>query len=80
MQNETPQQKASRLGIPLIVPIERIIPDQDTLKESGKYKDAMLSQIAKPIAICGGCGKEITQQDAKNPCGANNCPFGYLTN
>lgn len=78
MSEETPQEKARRMGIPLIAPIDRIIPKRDNPATDKSFRDAMLEHLSKPVAICGGCGKEMLPQDAKSPCGRQDCPFGYI--
>jgi hypothetical protein len=71
---ETPQEKAKRLGVPLIPKpfpiINKPLPDYKDLQ---KFK----SQIMKVVAICGSCSRELRINE-KHPCGRGDCPFGTL--
>lgn len=76
----TPEEKAKELGIPLIPALERPViplPSTDLVNKSIEEYKAFLN---KTVAICGGCGKEIKVIDKREPCGSNNCPFGFITN
>lgn len=60
-KEETPIQKANRLGVPLIPkkpPFSKTIADLNPI-----------------IAVCEECGHEIRAQNMKS-CPLSNCPFG----
>ena len=76
---ETPAEKATRLGVKVIEPVIRPIPDK---KQPDKDDEAMVKMKAymfDTVAVCGGCGKEIRRIDVPEPCGRQNCPFGLVT-
>lgn len=71
----SPEERAKELGVKLIparVPVKpkEVIP----LGDISKF---MLS--IPTVAICGGCGCEIKQNERKEPCGSENCPFGTFS-
>lgn len=58
--NETPQEKAKRIGVP-------IIPSKK------KKKDKPKDPHKKTIAVCGECGREVKEIDFYS-CNKDNCP------
>jgi len=78
---ETPEEKAKRLGVPLIHEV-KITPTKD--KDNDKeLREMLLCEMTRyqneVISVCT-CGKEITRKIDKTPCGSQGCPFGYETN
>lgn len=71
------EERAKELGVKIIParpPMKRkhIIPLGDVAKE--QYMKSV-----PIVAICGGCGCEIKQNERKEPCGREDCPFGTLS-
>ena len=76
--NETPQEKALRLGVAYIPPSK---PSAKPEKKPVEFTKADFAKFILEVeAVCGGCGKGIRRCDKRDPCGNNNCPFGTLTN
>lgn len=72
-KGETPEEKAKRLGVPL-VPLRK--PD---LERGVENLVKMRKGYHPPtIAVCGGCSIEIKLGAVKSPCGRTFCPYGIL--
>lgn len=70
---ETPEQKAERLGVVVIKPFPH---KHDVNKE--KPKPNKMTWLPPIVAVCGGCSKEIKLGARREPCGKTICPFGIL--
>lgn len=73
--NETPREKAERLGVPLryTPPIRK----QEPNPLQGQRQDGIKSYLNLIVSVCETCGKELTRQQEK-PCGNMGCPFGEM--
>lgn len=79
-EQETPQQKAERLGVPIIPLLPNLPQPIKDDKPMQAYKDGVLKIINTPTSVCGACGKVITLATKSEPCGNMYCPFGFITN
>lgn len=59
MADETPEQRARRLGVPFVAP----------LKFHGRIHDSN-----PVIAICGGCGRDVHRMEGYS-CPLSQCPI-----
>lgn len=76
-KNETPQQKAQRLNVPLY----RKLPDFPKLDAPPKKDYELMKHLMETvIGVCENCNKEITRGMGKRPCVISGCPFGTLSN
>ncbi len=81
---ETPQEKATRLGVPLLpqVDLPAYLPEKERDREAqSEFLKKMAEHMNEIVCVCA-CGKEITRKEYvdKKACGLNKCPFGYETN
>jgi hypothetical protein len=71
----SPEERAKKLGVKVIpakapMKLREIIPMGDS--------DKFIKSVPI-VAVCGGCGCTIRQNERKDPCGREVCPFGFLT-
>lgn len=71
----SPEERAKELGV-------KVIPARPPMKKKeiiplGDNKEYLKS--VPIVAICGACGAEIRQNQRKEPCGREDCPFGTLS-
>lgn len=78
---ETPEEKAKRLGVPLIH--ERPVKIEPPSEKDHDFKDILHEEMTRyqneVVSVCT-CGKTIRRKMDDVPCGNQGCPFGYLTN
>ena len=80
-KTETPADKATRLGVPLVKKIIPVVPKQDDNEEEEERNrrrslDSLMSYLNTPVKVCEECSKVITRADEKGVrnCFNGNCP------
>jgi hypothetical protein len=71
----TPEERAKELGVK-VIPVHKPIhkPKIIPLGDKSEYLKSV-----PIVAVCGGCCREIRQNERIEPCGREDCPFGMLS-
>ncbi len=79
MENETPKQKAERLGVPLRhTPPMFKEKEKNPFEQQQKTMNERFKEMMNPVSsVCETCGKELTKAQER-ACGNMLCPFGQL--
>lgn len=80
MNNETPAEKAKRLGVPLRhTPPMIKEPEPNPFQQQQKTLNERYKEMFNSVSsVCETCNKELTRAQER-PCGHSRCPFGILT-